>query len=424
LVLSIAPSALLAGELSGIRLSSGPSATRVVLDLDGPASHRLFLLANPDRVVIDLPGMAAGASLRLPEPKGRVRSVRTGSPAGGVFRVVLDLSGKADSKSFLLAPDGGFGHRLVIDLSDQGTRSPVKRIESDPGRNLVVVIDAGHGGSDPGAIGPSGVREKDVVLQIARRLADYLRAEPGVEPVLVRNGDRFVALHDRLRIARQAKADLFISIHADSFRNASAEGATVYVLDTGRASSETAKRLADRENAADLIGGVRIAEMDDMLARVVLDLSQDMAISQSKIAGDRVINQLSRVATMRKTRVEHGNFLVLTSPDIPSVFVESAYISNPNDESSLRDSAFQNLFAHALFTGILDYFRTHAPPGSYLAQNPPPERRGPIQHVISRGETLSEIAERYRISLRALRQTNQINGDVIRVGQVLTIPTT
>lgn len=426
IALSIATGTLSAGELTGIRLTSDPAATRIVLDLSHAPGYRLFELANPSRIVIDLPDTAATSSLQLPVPKGMVRSVRTGAREGGELRVVLDLSGNADPNSFILPPEGSAGHRLVVDLTTRAPdAAPVRRIvQADTNRELVIVVDAGHGGRDPGATGPHGVREKDVVLQIARRLATFIEEQPGLKAVLVRDDDRFVALNDRLRIAREAKADLFISIHADALARGSAEGATIFALDLNRASSEAARLLADRENAADLVGGLSISNQSDVLARVLIDLSQDVAISKSIDAGHSVIDRLSSVTTMRKTTVESGNFLVLTSPDIPSVFVESAYISNPREESNLRDPAFQTVFAHALFAGILDYFRDHPTPGTWLANNPPPVVAPPIRHTIARGETLSEIAERYRISLRDLRRTNQISGDVIRIGQVLTIPTT
>jgi N-acetylmuramoyl-L-alanine amidase len=424
--LSLAPGFLFAGELTGIRLSSGPIATRIVLDLDQPVSHRLLELADPNRIVIDLPHTAASASLRLPVPKGRVRSVRTGTQPDGELRIVLDLTAAADSKSFLLAPDGASGHRLVIDLSEPARTVTATRrvVEEYTGRDLVVVIDAGHGGKDSGATGVGGVREKDVTLQIAKRLASLVAEQPGLKPVMVRNDDRKVEFSDRLRIAHQAQADLFISIHADSYKDASAEGATIYALSNGRGSSETAKRLADRENAADLIGGVSISDGDDVLARVLLDLSQKYAIIKSIDVGEHIINRLGRVTTMRKTTVEQNSLIVLTSPDIPSVLVETAYLTNPREAKKLRDPAFQNVIAQQMLAGILDYFRTSAPSDSFLAHNPPPEERAPIRHVISRGETLSQIAERYRISLRELRRSNAINGDVIRIGQVLTIPTT
>jgi N-acetylmuramoyl-L-alanine amidase len=426
LACSGAAAAVSAGELTGIRLASDAAATRIVLDIDRPVDHSLFELSDPSRIVIDLPGTAASASLQLPVPKGMVRAVRTGARPGGDLRVVFELSAHADLNSFRLPPEGSSGHRLVIDLSDPpvAVARATRIVHEHTDRDTVVVIDAGHGGRDPGATGPHGVREKDVVLGIARRLAALIDEQPGLKAVLVRDDDRFVPLNDRLRIAREADADLFISIHADALARGTAEGATIFHLDTGRASSETARRLADRENSVDIINGVDISQGRDDLARTLLDLSQGVAISKSIEAGENVIARLSNVTTMRKTTVEPGSFLVLTSPDIPSVFVESAYISNPREESNLRDPAYQTVFAHALFAGILDYFREHPPLDSYLARNPPPAEPQLIRHTIARGETLSEIAERYRISLRELRRTNQISGDVIRIGQVLTIPTT
>jgi N-acetylmuramoyl-L-alanine amidase len=419
------PAQLLAGELQGVRLSAGPNATRVVLDLDRAVQHRIFELADPTRVVIDLSGTTPVTPLRIPLPRGDVSRVRTGARADGELRIVLDLKQQVEPKSFMLPPEGRFGHRLVIDLApSQAAKLATRAPAPSRGRDIVVAIDAGHGGKDPGASGPKGAREKDVVLAIAQRLARRVDQQPGFRARLIRDGDYFVSLKDRIRIAREAEADLFVSVHADAFRDSSARGATVYALSTRRATDEVARRLAERENASDLIGGVSIADKDDVLARVLLDLSQNASISASMVAGERVIDQLGQVTRMRKTSMQQGSFLVLTSPDIPSIFVETAYISNPRDESSLRDPDYQDSLAAALHSGIVNYFRTNGPPDSYIAHNPPPRQQGPIRHVIARGETLSEIAERYRVSLRSLRSTNSLNGDVIRIGQVLTIPTT
>lgn len=436
--LTIAPGSLFAGELTGIRLSSGPLATRIVLDLDRPAGHELFELSNPNRIVIDLPGTTASSALRLPVPKGRVRSVRTGTRPGGVLRVVLDLTEAAEPSSFPLAPEGGFGHRVVVDLSRPGSASAngasfaaavapatsQQRNEytrRDP--DTIIAIDAGHGGHDPGTSG-HGAREKDVVLPIALQLAEYVNAQPGFRAVLIRDRDRFIELPERVRLAHAAQADFFISIHADSNTDRSVSGAAVYAIDTGRAESEAAKRLADRENAADLVGGARIADQDDDIARILLEMTQSASISKSLAAGSSIIDQLARVTTVRKSKVQSGRFLVLTSPDIPSLLIETAFMSNPREAARLRDAAFQRLLAQALFAGIVDFFRVNPPPDTYIARNPPPVNRPPIRHVIASGETLSEIAERYRISLTDLRRSNSINGDVIRIGQVLTIPTT
>jgi len=421
--LSLAPGALFASELTGIRLSSSPVATRIVFDLDRPFSHSLLELGDPNRVVIDLEDTVAGTALHLPLPKGRVRSVRTGTQSDGTFRVVLDLTEAARSTSFVLPPEGGYGHRLVIDLSKAAGSAPTRRtVDERTDRDTVVVIDAGHGGKDPGATGRNGVREKQVVLQIATRLAALVDAAPGLRAVLVRDDDRFVELSERLRIAHEAQADFFISIHADWNDDSRLNGATVYSIQTGRAESEVAKRLADRENAAHLVGGENISGRETDLARILLDLSLKASMSKSNIAGRYLLDRLGDVTTLRKPQVEQGNLYVLTSPDIPSLLIETAFVSNAREAERLRDSAFQEQLARAIFAGIVDFYRDYPPPGSYLARNPPPETVNPIRHVIARGETLSEIAERYRVSLRELRRTNEIASDIIRIGQVLTIP--
>ena len=414
-----------AAEVQSVRVHSGPEATRVVLDLSAPAEHRVFTLANPDRLVIDLAVSDLAASAPMPEARGVVTRVRTGPQANGTLRVVLELRESVKPKSFLLPPSEPYGHRLVVDLSPAGGTPQVRRataIEGTAGRDLVVVIDAGHGGRDPGASGPHGAREKDVVLAIARQLADDLERRPGIRVAMTRTSDRSVSFDERMRIARRAEADLFLSIHADAFQDASARGATVYALSTGRATDEVARRAAERENAADLIGGVSIADKDEVLARVLLDLSQSAAISASLSAGQEIIAQMSSVTRMRKSRVQQGSFFVLTAPDIPSILVETAYISNPREESALRDPGYQRDLAHAIGAGVVNYFRLNAPPESTFAHNPPPPAAAPVRHVIKRGETLSEIAAQYRVSLVSLRQSNGIRGDTIRVGQIITIP--
>jgi N-acetylmuramoyl-L-alanine amidase len=414
-----------AGEVKGIRVWSGPEATRVVLDLTAPAQHRLFALAGPDRIVVDLAHTSLNRPLGLREAKGLVSQVRTGSRPGGELRIVLDLKQAVRPKSFLLPPNDRYGNRLVIDLLPGEGQAVVKRPPkpvSPRGRNLVVVIDAGHGGDDPGASGRRGALEKDVVLAIARRLADELKRQPGIDPVLTRNGDYFIELNRRREIAHEAQADLFVSIHADSYREPSARGATVYVLSEKGASDEVARRLAERENASDLIGGVSLADKDPILRQVLLDLSQNAALSASTSVGQHLIRRLGSVTPMRKTQVQRARFLVLKQPDIPSILVETAYISNPKQEAELGDAAYQSQLARALYAGIVDYFQANPPPGSYLALNDTKPVRVPVRYVIGRGDTLSDIAQRYKVSLPALKRSNRLKGDVIRVGQVLTIP--
>jgi N-acetylmuramoyl-L-alanine amidase len=293
---------------------------------------------------------------------------------------------------------------------------------SGRGRDVVIAIDAGHGGQDPGASGRNGVREKDVVLAIARRLAAEVDAEPGMRAVLTRKGDYYVSHRKRMQMAHDSSADFFISIHADSYRDSSAKGATVYVLSDKGATDEAALRLAQRENAADLIGGVSLADKDQMLAHVLLDLSQSAALSASTAAGQKLITRMSTVGAMRRMQVQRAPFLVLKSPDMPSLLVETAYISNPREEAGLRSAEHQAELAKALRAGIVDYFTANPPEGSYFAQGTTEPPRTPTKHVIARGETLSGIAERYRVSTTDLRRSNSLKNDVVRVGQVLTIP--
>jgi N-acetylmuramoyl-L-alanine amidase len=397
----------------------------VVLELSAPAEHRVFSLSDPDRIVIDLPNTSAKGLLVLPESKGLVTGLRTGSRPGGELRVVLELKRSAKAKTFLLTPNEQYGHRLVVDLLQPEQVPVVRRAPAGNaarGRDLVIAIDAGHGGEDPGASGRNGVREKDVVLAIARRLAAEIDNQAGMRALMIRDGDYFVSHRKRMEIAHRAQADLFLSIHADSYRDAVAKGATVYVLSDKGASDEASLRLAQRENASDLIGGVSLSDKDQMLARVLLDLSQSAALSASIAAGQRLIKQMAAVTPMRRMQVQQAPFLVLKAPDIPSVLVETAYISNPREEAALRSPQYQAALARALRAGIVDYFVANPPPGSYLALNPSPRQSAPARHVIARGETLSEIAMRYRISTSTLKRSNSLKNDVVRVGQVLTIP--
>lgn len=414
-----------AATVQNIRSWSGPEGTRIVFELSGPAEHRLFTLADPDRVVIDLANSTAAGGLRLEGPSGPVTAVRAGAQAGGDLRLVLELEQAAKPKSFLLPPQEQYGFRLVVDLPPAEAKAVVRRAPAsttDRGRDIVVVVDAGHGGVDPGASGRGGGREKDVVLAIARKLSSEINAQPGMRAVLVRDGDYFVSHRKRMEIAHEAHADFFISIHADSYRDSSAKGATVYVLSQKGASDEAALLLAQRENASDLIGGVSLADKDQMLARVLLDLSQSAALNASIAAGQRLIRRMSAVTAMRRREVQQAPFLVLKSPDIPSVLVETAYISNPREEASLRSAKFQSALAASLRQGIVDYFAVNPPEGTYFAANPPAPAPEVVRHVIARGETLSGIAERYRVSSATIKRTNSLRSDVLRVGQVLMIP--
>jgi len=359
-------------DVRAVRLWASPDNTRVVLDLSGSAQHHLQILKNPDRVVLDVSGarLAAGARA-MPAGAGAVKQVRMGRRPSGELRIVLDLARPLRAKSFLASPNDRYGYRLVIDLGSAtgAAETPVKAEHAPPdARDLVIAVDAGHGGEDPGAIGMNGTREKDVVLAIAKELAARVNAEPGMKAVLTRGGDYFVPLRDRMRRARAQKADLFVSIHADSIRDRRIDGSSVYILSQRGATDEASRWLAERENASDLIGGVSLDDKDDVLASVLLDLSQTAALSASQVAAERVLHQLNEAGEVRKHQVQQARFMVLKSPDIPSMLVETAYISNPQEEMRLRTQTQQARLADAIRRGVHDYFYANPPMGTRVAE--------------------------------------------------------
>lgn len=410
-----------------VRIAERDGRTRVALDLSGPAAHKLFTLSNPHRVVIDIkPGRFAPGALPLPAGTGAVRRLRGANREDGSLRLVLDMQRAMPVRSFDLPADGSHGNRLVIDLGVAQRRAdaPVKTapVQTRGGRDLVIAVDAGHGGKDPGARGARGTREKDVTLSISKRLARAVNAEPGMRAVLTRDSDRFVPLRTRMELARGQNSDLFLSIHADAFRDRRVRGTTVYMLSEKGASDEASRRLAARENAAVTIGNVHLEDKDPLLAGVLMDLSQNASLSSSMDVGDEILQELGKFARLRKRHVQRAPFLVLKSPDVPSLLIETAFISNPQDESNLRRSAYQDQLATAILRGIRDYFYANPPAGTriaQLAQRGPPRDR---EYVIRRGDTLSEIATRYNVSINRIRSHNRLSNDRIRVGQVLRIP--
>jgi len=360
-------------EVRAVRLWASPEGTQVVLELSGTAKHSLLMLKNPDRVVLDVSGAHLSATAQKPPAAGVVKEVRMARRPSGELRVVLDLTRPIRAKSFLATPNDRYGYRLVVDLGGAvaavAADAPIKAEHARPeARDLVIAIDAGHGGEDPGAIGMHGTREKDVTLAIARALERYVDAEPGMRAVLTRNGDYFVPLRDRMRRARAQQADLFVSIHADSIRDRAVDGSSVYILSQRGATSEAARWLAERENAADLIGGVSLEGKGDLLASVLLDLSQTASLSASETAAEHVLHQLNLVGEVRKPLVQQAGFMVLKSPDIPSMLVETAYISNPAEEQRLRGVAHQAKLAAAIHQGLKEYFYSDPPAGSRIAQ--------------------------------------------------------
>lgn len=412
-------------QVDNVRVWSAPDNTRVVFDLSAAADHNEIMLNDPFRAVIDISDARLKHKLDVtPDGSDRfLQDIRTGIH-GKDLRVVLDLKKFASTKIFQLPPNNRYGHRLVVDLfddsKDQDAAAPQDVIDDgDSGgkpRDIIIAVDAGHGGEDPGAIGPSGTMEKNVVLRMAKDLAARINRARGMRAVLIRKGDYYLGLRERINKAREARADMFISLHADSFpTDPRVHGSSVYVLSQRGASSEHARWLAKKENASDLIGGVSLDNKDDVLNSVLLDLSQTASLEASIDVAERVLHGLDDVGELHKQKVESAAFAVLKSPDIPSILVETAYISNPHEERNLRSQQQRESIADAIFRGVRNYFHDRPPRGTLLAAS---DRT----HVITRGETLSGIAEEYQVSLQSLRDSNSLDSDMIHVGQILTIP--
>ena len=467
-----------AADLEAIRVLEDDAGTRIEMTLSGGSGeYKHFSLQGPDRLVVDLPGGRLSPGFKAPAPTGLVATVRTGRPVAGTLRVVFELGktlpvhsriqrqpgsavltldlGPVRSVSPALVaapvptpvePAVAFASAAAITQS-QATGpapdaaapaaekspepvaatpvpAPAKTVQDvlGPGqRKLVVAIDAGHGGKDPGALGPTGLREKHVTLEVARELARKINADPGMRAVLIREGDSFVPLQQRYMKARSAQADLFISIHADASPNHSASGASVFVLSTRGASSQAARWLADQENAADLVGGVSLDHKDHNLAAVLLDLSQSATMRASDDVATQVLGALKNVGKAHKPQVERANFVVLRSPDVPSMLIETGFITNPAEEKRLGDAGYRQRLAGAIADGVRRYFTDQPPPGSWFASREvlrPPSR----MHVVARGETLSLIAARHGVGVDSIREANRRRDDTVRVGEALTIP--
>jgi len=343
-------------------------------DIVGQAGNAsLFALQNPDRLVLDLVGTELQTTLsdRIYE-QGVVQSVRTGKQADGRLRVVVDLR-RPVAATYQFIPRSG-GQRLVVDLGVPGNAEiashSARHVEPvDPSsRDVIVAIDAGHGGKDPGAIGQRNTREKDIVLSVARRLESHFANTPGVKPVMIRRSDHFVALRERLRVARRLNADVFVSIHADAFKRKSAHGSSVYALSLKGATSEAAKWLANKETEqAALFGDVQLDGLSDNLKSTLLDLAQNATLEASLDVGNEVLTQLKKIGPVHKPQVEQAPFAVLKSPDIPSVLVETAFISNLREERKLKNPQFQDQLALAIQTGVVQYLKRRAPQGTYYA---------------------------------------------------------
>ncbi|WP_367373952.1 N-acetylmuramoyl-L-alanine amidase [Pseudomonas lini] len=452
LFLAVTVDAVAETKVNSVRLWRAPDNTRLVFDLTGPVQHSVFTLSSPDRLVIDINGATLGAPLNVNTSNTPITAMRSAQRTPTDLRVVIDLKKAVTPKSFTLAPNAQYGNRLVVDLFDNAadaapipvptnvvTVAPVPVTPVDPPvklppapagkRDIIVVIDAGHGGEDPGASGSRGQREKDVVLAIARELQRQVNGMKGFRAELTRTGDYFIPLRGRTEIARKKGADLFVSIHADAAPSAAAFGASVFALSDRGATSETARWLADSENRSDLIGGAGNVSLDDkdrMLAGVLLDLSMTASLTSSLNVGQKVLSNIGRVTPLHKQRVEQAGFMVLKSPDIPSILVETGFISNANEASKLAAANHQQALARSISSGVRQFFQQNPPPGTYIAwlRDSGKIAQGPRDHRVSPGETLAMIAVRYQVSPATLRNANNLKSDELKIGQTLTIPGT
>lgn len=525
---TLASQPAVATDIKAARVWAGPEYTRVVFDLSDNGKYKVSPGDKPGDMVIELPGGSLDGGFRAPGAQGLFKGLDT---TGKSARLVAHVDPTAKPKSFMVKPAGDYGYRLVLDLypgdpalakvgqknagtsdddsSDDGggdnddTSAPAAARDAQPlrtassgkrGRNapassapvasmptserkVVVAVDAGHGGEDSGARGATGLLEKDVTLNVARELAAQINAQPGMQAVLTRNGDYFIPLKRRYQIAREHNADLFVSVHADAFKNSDAKGSSVWVLSPRGKTSEAARWLADRENRADLVGGVSLDDKDDTLAAVLLDLQQGYAMQASEAIANNVLKAVGQLGPTHRGYVERANFVVLRSPDVPSILVETAFITNPSEETKLRSAAHRQSLATAVLGGIRNYFANTPPPGTWFAAQaarrngsnlvavakqaePVIETASQIQaspvvgtataaskaannaakrtakaaniaraddnvrdlHRVERGETLRGIAQQYGVSVGSLRQVNQIPDSGVRVGTVLAIP--
>ena len=426
-----------AADVDGVRVWQSPSHTRLVFDLSQPHQHKIFTLDKPYRVVIDLAGNAQFKPDidKVELDSTLVTNLRTGRQSNQDLRLVFQLRGAVSPKSSILPPNKIYPHhRLVVDLIEENTSTlePIQTVKTVADkvahnkRDIIVAIDAGHGGEDPGAIGYRRTKEKTVVLKIAKELARLLEAEPGYKPYLTRTGDYYIPLRDRTRKARDADADLFISIHADAFKNSRAHGSSVFVLSERGASSEESRYLAEKENEADLVGGVSLGDKDDHVAMTLLDLSMTATRGSSLAAGKSILERMGKISRLHKKRVEEAAFMVLKAPDIPALLIETGFISNPGEAKKLATSSYQKKMAREIFTGLTQYFYDEPPEGSYVAWQKFGGKSRVIatdrRYTIQRGDTLSHIAKKHKVSVTDIRRLNGIKSNRIQVGQQIKLP--
>ncbi len=408
-------------SIDGIRVWPAPENTRIVFDLKSKPDYNYFSLHKPNRLVIDFNHTKNSIALKnLADHDPRIKLFRTSTAKSkSSIRLVLELAKTYQLTIFPLAPAGQYGNRLVIDLYDK-IRTP--QITSKPKSSLgdiIIGIDAGHGGEDPGSIGAKGTYEKRITLAIANKLQRLINKEKGMKAVMIRSGDYYVDLNRRTSLARQKHVDFLVSIHADAFRTSGPHGASVWVVTQKRAESELAQWLLNREQKSELLGGgggVIKNTADSHLALALADMSKEHSLGVSFGVASKVISQLRTVTKMHKKTPQNGNFAVLKSSDIPSILVETGFISNHKEEKNLAWSKYQQSLANAIHSGIRNYFMAHPLTGSYFASV------GYKSHKVRSGESLSVLAQRYNIPMTTLKSVNKLKSNVLRVGQTLKIP--
>lgn len=430
MLLLVVPVSYAKNAIDSVRIWPSPGSTRIVFDLEDTPDYSYFTLSGPERLVIDLANTEKNydfAKLASKSPLVKKLRYSTAKEKGGI-RVVIELNQKLETALFALPPTEPYRNRLVIDLDDknapQNAPTVVKDNNSQRSRDIVIVLDAGHGGEDPGSIGRGGTFEKNITLNVAQRLAKLIDAEPGMKAVMTRSGDYYISPNKRPDIARKHKADLLISIHADAFTTAQPRGASVWVLSMRRANSELGRWMEKSERHSELLGGaaevIQDTASERYLTQALLDMSMDHSLTTSYDLSRKVISKLRGITKMHKKIPQAASLAVLTAPDIPSILVETGFISNPTEEKNLNWSTFRQQLAQSIFGAVKTHFTESPPDDSLWAK----QKRHNRTHRVSSGESLSLLAKRYNVNVGAIKAANNLNSDVVRIGQVLTIPRT
>ena len=408
-------------KMTDMRIFMGKTL-RVVFDLNKQTQYRSFQLKNPHRVVIDFKNTTKNFTPpTITDKQSPIKSIRFAKKSSHDLRVVFDLSQPCETNMLQLKPNDTKSHRIVIDFTPNKTSTKKQTTKQQTAqkklRNIIIVLDPGHGGRDPGTTGPRGTQEKKVTLAIGLDLRRNLQTIPGIKVYMTRSKDIYPTLRQRLYLARRVKADIFISIHADAFKDNTTRGSTIFALSQGRATSEAARWIAERENKSELLGGINLNDKSYTLRSVLVDLSQTATIGSSIKLGQDILNQLKTITKLHSGRVEQASLQVLTAPDIPGILIETGFLSNYQEERLLRTRSYQQKIAKHIKQGIYQY----------LVHNPVPDtlftaRIFGTKYTVKKGDTLSTIARRFNVTLAQLKQTNTLKSTTLSIGQTLRIP--